>query len=297
MRAAYRAGLIRSRLAPRIRSMTDLLMNPAIQAAVLPFLVAAVLAAALSSTRFLAVAVVSGVVVLLYLTVGFAFEPLTAVRKATLLIFASAALALALEASGVGPRKSTIAALALGASVGAVWAMQRVLEQQEPRTAWLAALGAMAYVALLVGGTLVVASNTLRGAVAGACVGLGNGLLAVLGASALLGQLGVALGTACAAVALVQMLRGKEAPAGWTMALPAAVGAALVGVLACATGELNWVHLLPLLLVAPACWLVPANAGRKPWQQAMVAGTVGMLPVFAAVAWALLSQRSVSPAG
>lgn len=276
--------------------MTDLLMNPAVQAGAVPFAVAALLASLLARTRFLVLAVASGALVLLYLTVGFAFEPLTAVRKLTILILGALVLALGLEAGGVGARKSVIVALALAASIGAVWAAQRILEQQEPRAAWLSALAAMAYVALVVGGTLAAGTGPLRASVIGACLGWGNGALAVLGASALLGQLGVALGTACAAVALVQMLRGQEAPAGWTTALPAAVGAALVGVLACATGELRWHLLLPLLLVAPAAWLVPAGM-RKPWQNAILCGLTAMVPVVIAVVWALLSQRAASPAG
>jgi hypothetical protein len=228
--------------------MSDLLMNPAVQAGVLPFLGALLLAALLARTRFLAIATASGALLLLYLTVGFAFEPLTAQRKLTILL------------------------------IGAVL------------------LAAMSYVGLVVGATLLAGKQPLRAAVAGASLGWGNGALAVLGASALLGQLGVALGTACAAVALVQMLRGQQAPAGWTLALPAAVGASLVGVLACATGELRWPLLLPLLLVAPVTLLVPTGL-RRPWQQAILLGLATLVPVVVAVAWALMSQRAGAPAG
>jgi hypothetical protein len=276
--------------------MSDLLLNPAVQAGIVPFVVAVLLAALLARTRFLAAAVASGAVVLLALTVGFEFQPLTAQRKLTILVLSALLIALALEAGGVGARKSVIAALALAAAVGAVWALQRILEQLDARAAGLWALAAMVYVGLLVGATLAAGTRPLRASIAGACLGWGNGALAVLGASALLGQLGVALGTACAAVALVQMLRGQEAPAGWTVALPAAVGAALVGVLACATGELRWHLLLPLLLVAPATWLIP-NGLRKPWHDAILLGLAALLPVVVAVVWALMSQRANSPAG
>jgi hypothetical protein len=276
--------------------MSDLLMNPAVQAGVLPFLGALLLAALLARTRFLAIATASGALLLLYLTVGFAFEPLTAQRKLTILLIGAMLLAIVLEAGGVGPRRRVIAALALAASIGAVWTLQRILEQRELGAGLLAALAAMSYVGLVVGATLLAGKQPLRAAVAGASLGWGNGALAVLGASALLGQLGVALGTACAAVALVQMLRGQQAPAGWTLALPAAVGASLVGVLACATGELRWPLLLPLLLVAPVTLLVPTGL-RRPWQQAILLGLATLVPVVVAVAWALMSQRAGAPAG
>ena len=61
--------------------MTAWLDHPAAQAGVLPFMVALVLALLLARTRYLAAAAVGGMAVLLYLTIGFALEPMTSVRK------------------------------------------------------------------------------------------------------------------------------------------------------------------------------------------------------------------------
>ena len=235
--------------------------------------------------------------VLLYLTIGFALEPMTSVRKLIVVTLTASALALILEAAAVSARRQSIAALAVASGLAAIWVVLRILEQKDVGPAFFAALAVFAFVLALVGGTLVCADHPLRASVIGACLGWGSGALAVLGASALLGQLGIALGTACAAAALAQMLRGQRAASGWTVGLPASVGAALVGVLAVVTGELRLHFLLPLLLVAFAVRLIPADGPRRPWQYAFLAGLAGLVPVIVAVGWAWASARAATSAG
>ncbi len=276
--------------------MTDLLQNPAIQAGVLPFVVALLMALPLARTRWLAAATGSGVVVLLALTVGFGLEPLTAVRKTILLMLAAIALALALEAAGIGLRRIVVAAISLAVALATLWVLQRILQQAEGGAGWRMALGATLFVLVLAASLLAASADPLRASVIGVALGWGSGALAVLGASALLGQLGIAIGTACAAAALAQILRGAPAPAGWTIALPAAVGTPLIGVLAVTTGELQAHLLLPLLLVVPAACLVRRGA-LKPWLHATLQGLAALVPVMAAVAWAWFDAMSPTSGG
>jgi len=130
--------------------------------------------------------------------------------------------------------------------------------------------------------------------VVGACLGWGAGVLALLGASALLAQIGMAIGSASAAVALVQMVRGREAPLGWTLVMPAAVAAAIVGVLAASTGELRWYCLIPLPLVPVATLVLPPSGKRRPWQTALVTGVAAGVPLVIAVCLAWASAASSS---
>lgn len=277
--------------------MTDLLDNPAVQAGIAPFIAAFLAALLLARTRYLAAAVVVGFLVLLELTIGLAFESMTSVRKLILVTLGAGAIALAIEATEVSGRRTVIAALSLASALAAVWVVQRILAQQDPGAAWIAGFGVFAFVLMLVGSTLWAGVDPLRAAAIGACLGWGSGGLAVLGASALLGQIGIALGSACAAAALAQMLRGRAAPAGWTLGLPASVGSGLVGVLACSTGELRWYLLTPLLLVPLAASLVPAGGMRKPWQYVFLAGFAALVPVVVAIGWAWLSARVAASAG
>jgi hypothetical protein len=277
--------------------MTDLLNHPAVQAAVIPFIVALVLAFALAGTRLLALAVVSGIAVVLALTIGFSLEPFTSVKKLIVAVFASAVIGVGLELARVGGRRAVAAATAGLAGLAALWVVQRVVQQMEPAAAWAAAIGAFALGVALTGSAIRgAATSSLRGAAIGACLGWGSGVLALIGASALLAQLGLAVGTASAAVALVQMIRGREAPLGWTLVVPAAVAATTIGVLASATGELRWYCLLPLPFAPLAARLVPAEALRRAWQQAVASGLAALVPVAVAVGLAWLSAASSSSA-
>jgi hypothetical protein len=274
----------------------DLLNNPALQAGAIPFVVALLLGLALAATRYLALAVVSGLVAVLALTIGFTLVPLTAVGKLWFATFAAASIALILEAAGVAASRRVVVAAAAVAGLAAVWMLLRVLANQETAAAWAIATGAFALAAATTGSAIAAAAtSSLRAAVIGACLGWGSGVLALLGASALLAQLGLALGTGSAAVALVQMLRGREAPLGWTVVLPSAVAAALIGVLASAAGELRWYCLIPLPFAPLATRLVPAGALRRPWQLAFATGMAALLPMVLAVglAW----WAAASPAG
>ena len=121
--------------------MNDLLNNPAVQAAAVPFTVALLLGFALAGTRYLVLAVASGLVVVLALTIGFSMEPFTTVKKLIVAGFATTAIAVALEAAGVGARRPVIAALAVAAGLAAVWVPLRVILQMESTSPWLAGLG------------------------------------------------------------------------------------------------------------------------------------------------------------
>ena len=95
--------------------MVDLLDNPAVQAAAVPFAVALALGFMLVGTRFLVVAVVSGFVVVLMLTVGFSITPMTTVRKLVVVVAAAAVLALVIESARVDAQRLMVAALSAAA--------------------------------------------------------------------------------------------------------------------------------------------------------------------------------------
>lgn len=274
----------------RIFRVTDLLANPAVQAGVLPFIVALIIGYALCGTRYLALAVVSGLVVVLTLTIGFSLEPLTSVKKMIIATFGATAMALIFEAAGMRALRAAVGSLAIAAGAAAALALLRVLQQMEPQQAWAVAGGAFTLTfATAASASVSGATSSLRAAVIGACLGWGSGVLALLGASALLAQLGLALGSASAAVALVQMIRGREAPIGWTVVVPVAVAAPIIGVLASATGELRWYCLLPLPFAPLVARFVPATALRKPWQLAFATGLAALIPVAVAVGLAWFS--------
>ncbi|MEO6017649.1 MAG: hypothetical protein ABIP46_10355 [Polaromonas sp.] len=273
--------------------MNELLDNPAVQAGVAPFITALVVAVLLRRTRLSGLAIGAGFATVVFLALGFSLESLTSVRKMILSGAAATVLVLLLEAAKVRFKPAISAALSVAAAAAGVWVISRVLQQRETGAALLAGAGAAFYVAMMVESGNRVGRDAVRGSAAALMFGLASGALALLGASASLAQVGIAIGASAGAVLLIQMLTGKYAPAGWTLALPANVVGSLVGLLAVFTGELPWYCLLPTLAIPWATCLVPA--GKRPvWLTALLSALAAFIPMLLAVALAWATAGSSS---
>jgi hypothetical protein len=267
--------------------MNELLDNPAVQSGVIPLLLGLGLALALWRTRFIALVPWAGFIVLVALALGFAIEPLTAVRKLVLVGLTSGALALTLEAAVLPLTAVLRAALALLAAAAALWVASRVLTQMQGLAIGLAGAGVAGYAALLTWGMLARAGDSLRAAVCGTVLALASGLLGLLGASASMTQMGIALAAATGACVLVQMLRGQRAPPGHYFVLPIATICSLIGVGAATAGSLTWPALLPLLALPWMPALVKPNPERRAWIDALFVGAACLVPAALALvlAW------------
>lgn len=273
--------------------MNDLLNNPAVQAGVAPFVVALVAAVLLHRTRLLGLAIGAGFLTVVFLALGFSFDSLTSVRKMILCGAIATALVLVIEAASLAAQPAIRAALALAAAAAAIWVVSRLLQQLEWMPALLAGAGAVIYMMALVESGNRLGNDSVRAASAALVLGLCSGVLALLGASASLAQVGIAVGAGAGATLLIQMMTGKYAPTGWTLAMPATVVAGLVGLLSVFTGALPWYCLLPTLAVPWATRLVPA--GKKPvWLAAFLCALAALVPMLLAVALAWFTAGSSS---
>ena len=273
--------------------MNELLNNPAVQAGVAPFVVALTVAVILRRSRLLGLAIGAGFFTVVFLALGFSFDSLTSVRKMILAGTGATALVLLLELAKVQATNAVRAAIALAAAAVAVWVIVRVLQQREMGSALLAGAAAALYLALLVESANRISSDSVRAASAALMLGLGSGGLALLGASASMAQAGIAIGASAGAVLLVQMLTGKRAPLGWTLALPANVVAGLVGLLAVFTGALPWYCLLPTLAIPWATLVVPSGKWSV-WLTAFLSALAALIPMLLAVALAWFAASSSS---
>ena len=266
--------------------MNQLLANPAIQAGVAPFLAALLVAAPLRGGRLLGLAIAAGFVVVIGLTIGFSFESLTSTRKLVLVGFAAATGALGIELAALAPARALRGGLATAAAVSAVWVALRILQQRETGTALLWGAAAAIYLALLTESALQVGDDGVRASATGLALGLGTGGLALLGASALMAQVGIAIGAAAGATLLVQMVSGTRAQPGWTLGLVAAIVCGMAGLIAVFTGALPWYCLLPTLATPWASRLVPPGA-RPVWLTSIFSAVVALIPMLLAVglAW------------
>jgi hypothetical protein len=258
--------------------MEELFVNPAFQGAGAPFAAALVAAAFLQRSRFTGLAVAGAFALVVTLTVGLAFESLTATRRLMLIGFASAVLVVVLELGRIRPTPVVRAVLAAATAAAAVWMLWRVLQQFEASQAVLRGLGAALYVALLLESTLRAAQDGIRASVTSLLLGLGAGGLALFGASAVFALIGVGIAAGAGAVLIVQMIDRDRGPVAWTLALPAAVIAGMLGLLSVFTGSLPWYCLVPMLAI-PWAVRVMQPVNRPAWLAALRATFAGVAPL------------------
>ena len=258
--------------------MQDILNHPAVQAGLAPFLAALVTAGLFRRFRLSGLALIAGFSVTVYLVSSFAIEPLTATRKIVLLGLLSALLALLLNLF----RSRWLVTLlpVLGGAAG-IWTVLRVLQQHEPQVALLWGAGCAVYVALLVWGMDKLENDPTRAASAATALGIGSGGAALVGASALLGQFGLALGSAAAALLLIQMFTNQTRTTGRVFTLPIALIAGLIGCVAVLGARLPWYALLALACIPIVARLAPLS-NRSVRQRCLLATL--LTSVFAAAA-------------
>ncbi|MBI3902170.1 MAG: hypothetical protein HY306_04405 [Nitrosomonadales bacterium] len=246
--------------------MQELLNHPAVQGGLAPFVAALIVAELLQRLRLSGLAIIAGFTATVYLASDFSFEPLTASRKIVLLGLASALLALPLgfiKADWLRPL------LAVAGGVAAVWVMQRILQQQEAASVVLWGVGCLLYVGWLVFWMDGLSDSPVRAGSAGLALGLGSGGAALFGASALLGQFGLALGAAAGAYLLIQMITNTPLPCGRSFTLPLSLIAGSAAVLAVLTAELPWYALAALSLI-PLAAKIPVPEKQGLWLQSLL---------------------------
>jgi hypothetical protein len=271
--------------------MEELLANPAVQAGVAPFAAALALAALLHRTRLMVLAIFAAFVVAVTLSAGFSFDPLTATRKLILTGLVAAVAATVFELAAIEAGLRLHAVLAAVGALAAVWIAWRVLQQQDPAQAALWGVGIAAYTALLIGFSLRTAADPVCTCAASLVLGLAAGALALLGSSAQLAQLGIALAAGSGAALLVQMAASRRAPAGWALALPTAVIVAGLGLQSALTGSLPWYSLVPVLAI-PWAARVASGAPRTPWLTALMSVSTAAVPMLAAIAIAWVAAQT-----
>jgi hypothetical protein len=228
--------------------LQELLNHPAVQAGIAPFVVALITVELFRRIRLSGLAIIAGFAATIYLASDFSVEPLTAARKIVLLGLISALLALLLT---LLQSRWFVWLLPVLGSAAAIWTVQRILQHQAPQVMLLWGAGCAAYVAILVWAMDTLSNQEpLRAASAATALGFGTGGAALVGASALLGQFGIALGSAAAAHLFIQMVSNKPLPTGRTFTLPLAVIAGLTGCLAVLSAQLPW-YALPILAAIP----------------------------------------------
>lgn len=235
--------------------MQELLNNPAVQSGIAPFVAAVIAAAMFRRIGLSGLAIVTGFAVTVYMASDFNLSPLTSSRKIVLLGLSAALVGMLVDAFRP---KLARAVLPILGGVAALWTAQRILQNQDVIHMFLWGAGCASYVAVLVWGM----DRTLnRGAQyassAAAALGFGTGAAALVGASALLGQFGLALGSAAFAHLLLQILTNKTFPTGRIFTFPLSLIAGLAACIAVLSAKLPWYVLIVLSGIPMAALFVP----------------------------------------
>jgi hypothetical protein len=271
-------------------ALQTFLAHPAVQAAIVPLVIGLVVAAVLLPLRLSGLAAVVGFLAAVFLVGNFSFATLTATRKLVLVAFAAPLLGVIADFAF---KPTRVAGPVLGLIFGAagLWVFWAVLAQQPLAHGLRLGAGVAALVLWSVAVAMPLQGDPVRAGAAGVGLGVGAGVGAVLGASALIGQYGIALGAASGGFLLVVMLLGRRVRAGASLVLFVSVAASLLACAAVLLAQLPWTAVAALGLV-PLAVRLPLPSRLHAGIEVVVAVFYALVPAAGCLALAWVASRS-----
>ena len=252
--------------------MEDWLNNPAVQGGIAPFIIGLLIAGVFMKARNIAaLALIAGVLTTVFLTTGISFDPLTSTRKIVLILILIPIVALLLDLFHAERKEQVIPIFYGVVALSIVWVLWPVLAR-DPGAMILPVLGYIIYAVWMMGMFLrLVEMPRISAATAATATGMGIGVIALTGASALLGQLGLAFGSAAAAYLFTQVVSRNDEPAGFTFSLSSAFTVALLLPAAVVYAKVPWMT-LPIMAIVPLLAFYPFDE-----DQHIIKNLVGIL--------------------
>ncbi len=274
--------------------MVSLLDLPEVQSAVAPLITGLVCGLLLYrwAPRWAGLSLVTGFMTTALLVNGVTIEPLTGTRKIILAVMAATVAAAVIDASPLRPvvRRTVLVIIALSAFF---WMAFRVLAHKEGIIFWLYSAGGVVYIAWLVLALDAMRHNSGALASTAVALGIGTSITAILGASALLGQLAAGMAAGGGALWLL-LLRYHEHPVGNVTSFAAALSCGLLGMGGILFAQLPW-QVPGVLALMPLIRFLPRVRELPYWQRAslymLAAGVITGSAIFAA--WLIIEE----PAG
>jgi hypothetical protein len=257
--------------------MKQLLSQPEIQSAVVPFVVALLAYFSLQkvTARAWIWALLAAFLASALLINGVTVTPLTGTRKIILLVIASFFVAALLPR--VMPRQNLQRLFsAIICQLALLWVFWAVVARMQSSAMALFLIGSIGLVLMLENLFNRVADDPAKLHGAGLSLLLGVGLSATAAASALLGQLALALAAASGGAFLAWVLSGKEQTKQSITTLPYVMAPSLLGVAAVIFARLPWYALIPLASIPLAVNLVPQKTESR-FLRALLASLPGLV--------------------
>ena len=235
--------------------MNDWVSHPITQSIIVPFVAAWITTKSLNHLRLSGLAVIAGFCSTVYLIADFNFESLATIKKIILSGLIATIIGLLLDLTSSN-QKFVRYLLAIACSIVVLWMSWPVLQQKEIQEATIYGIGIVIYMIWV---TILVdrlSTKPTRAGSAGMSLGIGIGVSASLGASAILGQLGLSIGVACAAYLLAQLISGKAFYCGRIFTLPLSVLCGLIMPATIMLTQTPW-YSLPVIAAVPLVAHVP----------------------------------------
>jgi len=286
--------------------MQELLANPAIQAAVAPFVATVILALLLRqiAPAWMGLAVLAGFLVTVFLTTGISLQPLTSTRKILLcgvvlplIAYGSDFLRPSFRSRYAGFQAAMLAILLASAAVWIVWP---VFSRQEGLAAWSIFLRVGLYSAyFMVAAHLIGRLQQPAGRIFSTqaasllMVAIGTGVTTLIAASALYSQWAFALSAASGGLVLVHLFSSgnNDTPMANSAIYAVLLPLALIGASATVYAQLPGLVLLCLALV-PLFARIHLISPSQEWLRVGIACLWASLPLLPAV-W--LAWRAAGP--
>lgn len=272
--------------------MNDLLANPAVQAGVVPFIIAFVLAAILSrSGEWNGLGILAGFIMVVLLTTGIQFEPLTSTRKIVLLTLVASVIAGTMVILKPDFKRYRGLFFIVG-FVAMLWVLWPYLKRQEIFDAIIAGGGlgifvAWCYVTFLSQKNISSLASTASISAAG--FGVGGAVL--LGASALLGQMGIAIGSSAFGILMASIVTKRTGHASYFATGVAGLSLGLIAGAATVYAKLPWYALLPFMTI-PILARIGLTNDQSPSLKALIWFGICMVPASLAI---FLSWNAAGP--
>jgi hypothetical protein len=277
--------------------MDSLMSHPAIQSGIIPFIVALAVTVILGKTKplLMGLAAAAAFISTVSLVTGFSLEPLSSTNKIILIAYFAAVIGLVVDLAGEklsSYRQYIHGVLALLGVAAVLWVIWPVVSRQSTENSLGIAVGLSAYVAWMIFGVSVLQPKKAQISAVVFALALGTAVVAIIGASALYGQLAAPFAAAAGAWLLFYLVASQKAVFSASFFLMASVTCASLGAAATVYANLPWVTLVLLALI-PAVVHIPIKQDNAIWLQVLKSYIAALIPVLAAI-WYTAQQSADS---
>ncbi|MDH5218907.1 MAG: hypothetical protein OEX19_14495 [Gammaproteobacteria bacterium] len=274
-------------------SMNEILANPGVQAGLIPFIVSFVLAGLLiRAGGWSGLGILAGFIILVLLTTGIQFSPLTSTRKILLLILLSASLGGVLHVLKLEIKRFQ-AVFVLCGIAAMLWVLWPYLMRQELLHLLVVASGLGLFNAWMFVSFLSQKNiSNIASSASISATGFGVGGAALLGASALLGQMGIAIGSAAFGMLAIAVLTKKSGQASYLATSVAGLGLGLITGAAIIYAKLPW-YTAFIFMTIPVLARIGLSNDQSLLMRAVIWFGICMVPAALAI---FLSWNAAGPA-